>query len=538
MQFDGIVEGIKGYLAQMDHHDAKSECSATQTATSTGEDKRIPSESEPQHGIPKAGPTQKAVTNKLEFKSTLKILKQLQDDCTIGAETTLSEILKLVETMTTHQAHDPLPQVFSKSEARRCYICRYFIREAHELYPSLCKPCGAFNLAECDVSSPAKLDLRGKTAFVSGGRVNLGFHTGLRLLRCGANVIVSSRYPRDAETKYFAEQDSKSWIDRLRIIGADFRTAKDVFRLVASIKAILGEWQVEAKSTGQLFLLVNNAAQTLTDPVAAERKAISHETHLRQLRLHGTSLVEDNGYNPSIRGGSLMPGGLLEACDDGSEDANAPSESYSSQKTVKPDKILEAQLTNGPGSDMEQTAVSFVQPKSSWVQSLDEIPYEDIITAHSVNTFVPLMLVRELLSVMPYSNADTQDNPLHARPRAHILNISSREGIFETRPTSSDKNGRHVHTNMSKAGLNMITETEAANLWRSRKIAMNTIDPGYMSAAPEMRGTACPIGFEDGVGRVLWSVANAVRGNSDMNPVWGRFLKHFGEIRVDVGLGR
>ena len=74
------------------------------------------------------------------------------------------------------------------------------------------------------------------------------------------------------------------------------------------------------------------------------------------------------------------------------------------------------------------------------------MPYEDVITAHSVNTFVPLILIRELLPEM--------------RGGGHVINVSSREGIFEASPKSPAKNGKHVHTNMSKAGLNMITETD------------------------------------------------------------------------------
>lgn len=38
---------------------------------------------------------------------------------------------------------------------------------------------------------------------------------------------------------------------------------------------------------------------------------------------------------------------------------------------------------------------------------------------------------------------------------------------------------------MSKAALNMITETEAAEAWKEYRVAMNTVDPGYMSATPE-----------------------------------------------------
>ncbi|KAK7728898.1 hypothetical protein SLS57_002130 [Botryosphaeria dothidea] len=173
--------------------------------------------------------------------------------------------------------------------------------------------------------------------------------------------------------------------------------------------------------------------------------------------------------------------------------------------------------------------------------SLFEIPYEDVISAHAVNTFVPLILCRELLPLMggtkdPSGHSDT--GPLLDKPEGYIINVSSREGIFEDRTNSTAKGGKHVHTNMSKAALNMITETESATAWQTRRVAMNTVDPGYMSAAPEYEDAfdgIRPIGWEDGAGRVLWPVA---MGEMEGEAIWGRFLKHYGAVHVDPGAGR
>lgn len=376
------------------------------------------------------------------------------------------------------------------------------------------------------------MNLQGKTAVITGGRVNLGFHTALRLLRCGASVIVSSRYPRDAELRYHEQSDSSTWSDRLRVVGADFRRAKDVFRFVGSINEILQEWDGDnsGRCDGKLDILINNAAQTLTDPIAAETKAIQNEIRLQRL-LGNTSSIVANGYEATIRGGSQLLGGLIEAQGTAKVGTNEPYISYTSQKiegrTAESDELA---LNTAEGGE----ALVSSPLKSSWVQSLEEIPYEDLISAHSVNTLVPLILIRELLPLM--SRSHSNDSALDSKNIAHIINISSREGIFESSSSSREKAGHHVHTNMSKAGLNMITETEAAAAWKSRRVAMNTVDPGYMSAAPEMRDSGeCPIGSEDGAGRVLWPIALAEAGDP---PVWGWFLKHFGRTEVGVGLGR
>ncbi|KAI0457831.1 hypothetical protein F5B21DRAFT_501215 [Xylaria acuta] len=187
---------------------------------------------------------------------------------------------------------------------------------------------------------------------------------------------------------------------------------------------------------------------------------------------------------------------------------------------------------------------------SSWVQSLAEIPYKDVISAHSVNAFVPLIPVRELLPVMSDSSSGSSGSSRGSAPspgHAHgfIVNVSSREGIFEQtdRGAWSAKNGKHVHTNMSKAALSMITETEAAEAWRTVRVAMNMVDPGYMSAAPELdaiRGKEMPIGWEGGASRVLWPIAVGELekiGEEGCYAVWGRFLKHYGAARVNLQQG-
>ena len=67
----------------------------------------------------------------------------------------------------------------------------------------------------------------------------------------------------------------------------------------------------DGREPSKLNILVNNAAQTLTDPVSAERKAIANEDHLRTEGAE--KLIYDNRYSPKIRGGAVQPWNLLEA---------------------------------------------------------------------------------------------------------------------------------------------------------------------------------------------------------------------------------
>jgi NAD(P)-dependent dehydrogenase (short-subunit alcohol dehydrogenase family) len=427
-----------------------------------------------------------------EWKAALKVLHYLQISKVVplSGDTPFRQVVRIVEGQLAAEPEMREVQP-AKRRQKRCYICRYSLTSAHPLYPALCNPCGEFNIAESSLSLPENLELKGKTAVVTGGRINLGYHTALRLLRCGASVVVSTRYPLDAETRYLNEPDAEAWKDRLRVVGADFRAANDVFALVEAIKQCLRSWGTE-----KLDILINNAAQTLTDRIEKESAAIRREQQL--LGDSGGQLVASSSYTPRIRGAGLF-------------------------KTHR--DALEAGSNGGDGTEVSTTVVE--STKSSWTQSLHEIPYEDVISAYSVNSFVPLILLRELLPIMRRLQSGVG-------PAGHIINVSSREALPEHKPGHSAKAGHHVHTNMSKAALHMLTETEAAEAWTRYRVTVNSVDPGYMSADPmwmEKLGLgegACPIGWEDGAGRVLWIVAKAEMGVI----IRGRFLKHFESIEA------
>ncbi|KAH8163318.1 hypothetical protein CIB48_g4918 [Xylaria polymorpha] len=460
-----------------------------------------------------------------DLVTTANTLQQLFKETTLSANATGSEllahILARVENPTeTPNAEDnnswkEVVQKYVVSQRRHtarrdCYICGRENTKPHPTISSMCPPCGNFNLAGSQLSLPPKLSLAGKVAAVTGARVNLGYHVTLRLLRCGAKVIASTRYPHDALVRYKAEKDSEEWIDRLAIIGADFRSARDAFELAREIRRVVQGWG------GILHILINNAAQTLTDSIEKETSSVRNEERLAT---------------------SFKPSHLL------------PSTSYVAKVRAGNTATIEGATTRQLATDTP--AEDGAARGSSWVQSLGEIPYEDVISAHSVNAFVPLILVRELLPIMSDNNNNNNNNSSSSRTpssafvkhaRGFIVNVSSREGIFEQtgRGAQSAKNGRHVHTNMSKAALNMIAETEAAEAWRTARVAINTVDPGYMSAAPELDGAEMPIGWEDGAGRVLWPIAVGElekTGEEGCHTVWGRFLKHYGASRANLQQG-
>lgn len=488
-------------------------------------------------------PTSLSIPTRQDFRVALEVLEfcSKSEDQPISMRMPLEDVLRILKdkvegniVATEGLTETVKPPTTSRSRQKVCYICQYLLLTHHPQYPSLCRPCGDYNLSSSALSLPDALHLEGKTALVTGGRLNLGFRTALRLLRCGAKVIVSTRYPRDAEVRYMQETDHLKWRDHLHVIGADFRAANDVFQLVHLTKGVLEGWH--GGRNAKLDILINNAAQTLTDSVKKEDSAVQRESKLRlESPFPGNELLlAKDSYTPRIRGGVHY-----------SKSLTSTSVHYL-ESTPKDINRASNQTSGTDSAGSEDCSLRQNDPnlKSSWSQSLHEVPYEDVISAHSVNTFVPLILLRELLPCMGIPKTDLVSTERTSKPAAYVINVTSREGIFESSPQSSAKNGKHVHTNLTKAALNMLTETEAAPAWRERRVAINSVDPGFMSAAPEVeerwkqregKEWQCPIGWEDGAGRVLWPIAVSESGDG---AVWGRFLKHFGSVEIDVGVGR
>lgn len=109
-------------------------------------------------------------------------------------------------------------------EPRKCYVCKAPYREVHAFYDQMCPPCAALNWEKRNQSA----DLRGRVALVTGARVKIGYRAALKLLRAGARVIVTTRFPNDAALRYAREEDYEAFRDRLTIYGLDLRHTPSV----------------------------------------------------------------------------------------------------------------------------------------------------------------------------------------------------------------------------------------------------------------------------------------------------------------------
>lgn len=354
----------------------------------------------------------------------------------------------------------------------KCYICQDSFRNIHFHYHRLCPGCAKFNYAK----RTAIPDVKGRTALVTGARIKIGYQTSLRLLRGGANVITTTRFPRDAAIRYSQEEDFDEWRNRLTIHPLDLR---DIPYLM--------DWVEQLGQNRSIDILINNAAQTVWRP---------QEHYARQLSLENSA-------------GDSIPDNLKALI------AN----------TDKP----ENRLTNSAALVQQQISscdirTDFHEPidrreTTSWDLKLHEVNPVEFLEVQLINVTAPFVLSSLLKPSMMRSTFKNR----------FIINVTGKDGRFDV----DDKTTRHPHVNMSKAALNMMTRTSAED-YASSNIFMNTVDTGWITLEGgysrtqniKKSGFVPPLDAVDGAARICDPISSGICGE----PQFGKFLKDYRSV--------
>ena len=359
-----------------------------------------------------------------------------------------------------------------------CYICKQDYTELHFFYHLLCPKCAAFNYEMRHLSA----DLTGRTALVTGGRVKIGFQTVLRLLRDGAKVIVTTRFPLAAARRFHAEADSDAWSDRLHLYGLDLRNIPAVESFARHLR----------DAEPFLDILIHNAAQTIHRPHGFYRELVAQEQSPLEALPSDVRRLIDQGAPATLAisdSSQLLPAVLPEVTD------------------VLPADALE---------DNEERADT--RTMNSWLLRLDEVSAREMLEVQLVNSVAPFLLnsrLKTLLMRSPFA-------------RRFIINVSAVEGQFHRHKTVF-----HPHTNMAKAALNMMTRTSGEDFARDG-IYMNSVDTGWVTdenptpkrtRIQEEGGFFPPLDIVDGMARIYHPIAQGVTGEEE--PIFGLFLKDF-----------
>ncbi len=328
-------------------------------------------------------------------------------------------------------------------------------------------------------------------------------------------ILITSRFPKDALLKYQQDPEYEKWKNNLLIYPIDFRFFKSVVKFIKYLN----------DNFTHIDILINNAAQTL-------RKTTSYYKNLLPIEMEQLNQEDENkiikvdyvNQNPYLLEEELkLKNNINEIKTALTYKQNEYNELLPLSVIASQIKIMEEKnqpIINVLGNDGQP--YDFSDGKNSWNLEFDEIPFQEFTEVQMINAWVPYYLCVKLKPLMLKS-------PF---PDKYIVNVTAVEGIF-----NHFKKTTHVHTNMAKASLNMFTRTCGKYL-KKDGIYMTCVDTGWVSPMNEINKimnvdtkdnfeqefTNIPLDELDGAMRVLHPI---IEGIKNKNYLYGILLKDY-----------
>ncbi len=342
--------------------------------------------------------------------------------------------------------------------ARNCYVCKTEFTRLHHFYDAMCPECAEFNYQKRFQTC----SLKGQVALITGSRLKIGYQATLMMLRAGARVVATTRFPKDSALRFSMEPDFPDWGHRLQVYGLDLRHTPSVELFTDYIQ----------ETYQRLDILINNAAQTVRRPPGFYAHLMENEARdvtqlpksaqglLGQYQIcisqlnYGQSENVDRENALPVTWNCTAPGVGLRMS------AQLSQIPYSYDHSLD---VIESFPAEKLDADLQQVDL---RKTNSWRLRLGEIQTSEMLEIQLVNSVAPFVLCNRLSDLMKQDYTG----------KKHIVNVSAMEGKF----LRFKKGSRHPHTNMAKASLNMLTHTAASDLAKYG-IFMNAVDTGWVT---------------------------------------------------------
>eukprot|EP00049_Salpingoeca_infusionum_P012589 m.231216 g.231216 ORF g.231216 m.231216 type:complete len:682 (+) comp15216_c0_seq4:201-2246(+) len=401
--------------------------------------------------------------------------------------------------------------------ALKCYVCKCMFRKLHSFYHSLCPECAELNFSKRSQTS----DLTGMVAIVTGGRVKVGFQIVKKLLDANCHVVVTTRFPADALSRYKQLPNYSEIKHRLNIYGLDLRALSAVEQFC--------QWVDSTFSA--IDIIVNNACQTVRRPIVYYQHLLGAET-APALKEDQNIIVQTPAHQDAIL--SLKAKALGTAHESASAASTGDELVPARADSTLPASALSAVMSQIPTTDDDRdpslvahfpkgaTDVNHQQldlrKTNSWVLKLGEISTGEAAEVFAINALSPFIINGKLRPILSRSKHE----------RKFIVNVSAMEGKFDRH-----KSPNHPHTNMAKAALNMMTRTSGQD-YAKDGIYMTSVDTGWINDENPLPCAAkrakvhhfqTPLDEIDAASRVLDPIFLGM--DPDTTPFRGVFLKDY-----------